>query len=114
MQYDGTLDAVVVPIPGYYAVSDSAVAWAFNATGRRAIQPVFNTTAGAVGGGVFKADASADPVQQTTPVSNPLYALQAGESVTLTVSQTSGGALNVIGSAAGVESFLSVEYRGPL
>lgn len=114
MQYDAGTSSVIVPLSGWYATSDSAVAWMFNATGRRAVQPLFNTAAGPVGGGEFKQDASSDPTQQTTPVSCPLTPLQAGESATLTALQTSGGALNLVGTAAGTATFFSVEYRGPL
>ena len=65
-------------------------------------------------GSVFKQDASSDPVQQTTPVISPLQPLLRGESASLTVAQTSGGSLDLIGDSTGTASFFSVEYRGPL
>lgn len=114
MVYDSSFHTVVVPIPGWYAVTNSAVAWEFNATGRRTTQPIYTTLAGAVVGGLFKQDASPDVVQQTTPVISPLVFLDTGEAAALTVSQNSGGSLSLIGDPTGVKSFFSVEYRGPL
>ena len=114
MVYDPAFHSVVVPLAGWYSVNASAVAWAFNASGRRVTQPMYATLAGAVTGGQFKQDASPDPVQQTTPVISPMVALQAGESAALMVAQTSGGGLDLIGDSAGTSSFFFVEYRGPL
>jgi len=114
MTYDPSFNAVIVPIDGWYSVNSSAVAWQFNATGRRTTQPLYATLAGTVMGGLFKQDASPDTAQQTTPVISPMVALLAGESAALTVSQNSGGSLNLIGNSAGTTSFFSVEYRGSL
>ena len=113
MVYDAPTSSVVVPLDGWYSVIHSAVAWTFDPAGRRAIQPVYLTAAGAVPGGVDRI-ASSDPVTLTTPVVSPLQPLAAGEAVTLAVSQNSGASLALIGSSAGVESFFCVEYRGPL
>ena len=114
MQYDTGTSSVVVPLSGWYSVSDSAVMWRPNLVGKRGVQPSFNTAAGVVPGGEYRQDASDDPVIQTTPVASPLTALEAGETASLTAFQNSGSSLAIAGNTTGTVTFFSVEYRGPL
>jgi len=63
MEYDPATATVVVGLDGWYSVIHSAVTWDPNATGRRTVQPRFNTVdSGVVQGGLYNADASADLV----------------------------------------------------
>jgi hypothetical protein len=114
MTYDATLNAAVVPLSGWYAVSNSALLWEPNGTGRRAVQPAFiSLGTGTTLGGLVNLPGDGS-VRQTTAVTSPLQALQEGDAVTLTASQSSGAALSLVGDPDGVKSFFCVEYRGPL
>lgn len=113
MQYDATAGAAIVPVDGWYGTGDSALLWQASSAGRRSIQPSFGTAAGTVPGGQINV-AGDGSVQQSTPAASPLKRLLAGESVTLTASQTSGGSLLLVGDPDGAKSFFCVEYRGPL
>jgi hypothetical protein len=111
MQYNS--GSVIVPVSGWYGVGNSALLWEPDPTGRRAVQPSYGTDGGTVPGGLVNV-AGDGSVRQTTAVASPLKPLQAGDTVSLTASQTSGSALGLVGDADGAKSFFCVEYRGPL
>lgn len=114
LDYNPIFHQVEIQLAGYYSVTGSAVMWEYNTTGRRAIRPMFNSTAfGLVPGAEYVIDTSVTS-RLTTPVASPLKPMGVGDAITLEVSQTSGGALDVIGDATGVKSFLCVQYCGPL